>query len=75
MWWKNNQILIPHLAMVARRILVIPATSAPSERLFSAAGLTMAKDRARLLPANAETLIFLHGAWRVVDAYNARRYG
>ena len=31
------------------------------------------KDRARLLPANAEELIFLHDAWPVVEAWTARQ--
>jgi hypothetical protein len=59
-WWKINESRFPRLAVLARRILCIPATSAPSERLFSAAGLTIANDRASLLPDNASMLIFLH---------------
>ena len=54
---------MPILSLLARRILCIPATSAPSERLFSVAGLTIANDRAGLLPDNAADLIFLRGAW------------
>ena len=43
------------------RICVLnqPATSAPSERLFSAAGVTIANDRARILPENAEAVLFV----------------
>jgi hypothetical protein len=59
-WWRDNQSQFPNLARLAKRILCIPATSAPSERVFSAAGLTIAKDRARLLPTTADDLIFLH---------------
>lgn len=62
-WWKERQGKMPVLSLLARRILCIPATSAPSERLFSVAGLTIANDRARLLPDNAADLIFLRGAW------------
>jgi len=36
-----------------------PPTSVPSERLFSTAGDIMSDHRCRLLPENAETLIFL----------------
>jgi len=50
------------LSQLALRILCIPATSAPSERVFSVAGLTIAKDRARLAPQTANELIFLHDA-------------
>ena len=38
------------------------------ERLFSHAGLTIANDRARLLPDLASELIYLHDAWRVYDS-------
>jgi len=37
-WWKANHAGFPHLSVLARRVLAIPATSAPSERLFSTAG-------------------------------------
>ena len=45
-----------------------PATSAPSERLFSSAGLTIANNRARLAGDNAARLIFLHDAIPLLDA-------
>jgi len=53
--------------------LSIQATSAPSKRLFSTAGLTIAKDRARLTPDNAEMLVFLHDNLPVVRAWRAQR--
>lgn len=70
-WWRNNESRFPRLARLANRYLAIQATSAPAERLFSVAGLTIANDRASLLPDNAAMLIFLHEnlerarAWRV----------
>ena len=45
---------------MARRYLGIVATSVPSERLFSAAGMTVSNKRAALDPANVEKLVFLH---------------
>jgi hypothetical protein len=63
LWWKKNERKYPHLAAVARRYLCVPATSAPSERVFSSAGLTIANDRARMIPENAANLVFLHDAW------------
>jgi len=37
-WWRENSILFPRLAQLARGVLSIPATSASSERTFSRAG-------------------------------------
>lgn len=62
LWWRQNAVRYPNLARLARRFLCIPATSAPSERVFSQAGLTIANDRARMLPQLANDLVFLHGA-------------
>ena len=62
MWWKNNQKKYNIISKLALRLLCIPATSAPAERVFSVAGLTIAKDRARLAPNTAHELIFLHDA-------------
>jgi hAT family C-terminal dimerisation region len=42
-WWKVNEVRYPILAMVARRNLAVQATSAESERDFSAAGLVTSK--------------------------------
>ena len=59
-WWKANEPLFPHLAVIAKRFLCIPATSAPTERVFSSAGLTISNARARMLPENADNLVFLN---------------
>jgi hypothetical protein len=70
-WWKVNELKFPLLSHLAQRLLCIPATSAPSERVFSNAGLTIAKDRARLAPETAGELIFLHDALPAVKKYEA----
>ena len=61
-WWRINEYKYPNVAKLAKKYLCIPATSAPSERVFSQAGLTIANDRASLLPDHAEDLVFLHGS-------------
>ena len=73
LWWRLNQTRFPRLACLAEKYLAIQATSAPSERLFSAAGLTIAKDRASLLPDNAAMLIFLHDNLPIARAWKAQR--
>ena len=59
LWWKKNQDVFPILAKLARIYLAIPATSAPTERIFSRASLVISKLRNRLTPANAGMVIFL----------------
>ena len=70
-WWKLHRREFPVLSLLARRTLCVPATSAPSERLFSTAGLTIANDRTRLLPESASDLIFLHDAWPLMEEHVA----
>ncbi len=59
------------MATIAMRVLAIPATSAPSERVFSTTGITIAKERSRLDPHNAAELIFLHDALPAIKKYEA----
>ncbi len=54
-WWK---------------LLCIPVTSAPSECVFSTAGLTIAKDLARLASDTANELIVLHDALPAIHWLN-----
>ena len=42
-WWKVNGKRFPRLAKLARRYLCITVTSVSSERVFSAAGLTVTR--------------------------------
>lgn len=57
-FWKNHQ----HHSLLyqgVQSLLCIPASSAPSERVFSAAGLLVSKLKARTDDDRAEKLIFL----------------
>lgn len=59
-WWLNHKSVLHPLSEVALKYAMIPATSVPSERIFSKTGQIMSARRNRLLPDNLDTLIFLH---------------
>jgi hypothetical protein len=49
----------PMLAKVARYILAIPASSAESDRVFSASSNTITQKRTQLLPTNLNGLLII----------------
>ncbi|XP_050056116.1 E3 SUMO-protein ligase ZBED1-like [Aphis gossypii] len=59
-WWLNHKSVLHPLSEIALKYTMIPATSVPSERIFSKTGQIMSARRNRLLPDNLDTLIFLH---------------
>ncbi len=71
-WWRLKQQQYPLLANIALRVLAIPTTSAPSERVFSTVGITIAKERSQLDPYNAGELIFLHDVLPAIQKCEAR---
>jgi hypothetical protein len=68
-WWRSNAVKFPNLANFARRVLAIPATSAPSERIYSVAGQIVTKKRNRLTGDTVTLLVWLRGAWEEVESY------
>jgi KRAB domain-containing zinc finger protein len=58
-WWEIKQLKYPRLCRLFLQLLCIPATSAPSERVFSLASRILTIKRARLSAATASDLIFL----------------
>lgn len=59
-WWQQNSILYPRLSKLAKKYLCVPASSVPSERMFSAAGRLVSKCRNRLGAKNVDSILFLN---------------
>lgn len=60
LWWKKHHESYPTLAILAKKLLCIPATSAPAEIAFSAAGNIVTDKRNRLCETSIRELMFLH---------------
>ncbi|CAB4473071.1 unnamed protein product [Rhizophagus irregularis] len=58
-WWKRHKEEFPNLANMAKDYLGIPATSVPSERVFSSAADVVTSDRARLAPETIRAIMCL----------------
>jgi len=56
-WWSEHSMRMPNLAIIARSIFSIQASSAEAERLFSLAGIVMTVLRNRLGEAGAAQII------------------
>ena len=60
MWWKAKRFNFPNVARVARKWLSVPATSTPSERVFSICGLVDSPKRSKLLGESIQKQVFLY---------------
>lgn len=58
-WWKDHEFLFPGLSLLAKKYLLVPATSSPSERVFSCTGNIVTCHRASLKPDTVDRLVFL----------------
>lgn len=70
-WWKMNPTNFPILSKLVKKYLSSPASSVYSERLFSETGLIYEKKHNRILPKNAEQLLFLHHNLPILKNRNA----
>jgi len=59
-WWKKQTETFPKLALLAKGVLAVPATSAPSERIFSIARLLVQAKRSSLVPENVSKFLFVY---------------
>ncbi|CAF4514884.1 unnamed protein product [Rotaria sp. Silwood2] len=62
-FWKNNERRLPVLSIIAERILVIQASSAESERHFSAGGVIVNEKRGCLSESSVGSSIVLREAY------------
>jgi len=65
-WWKANSYRFPIFAVLARRYLATPATSASIESIFSIEGNIITKLRNSLQPETVKELILLK-SWGIKD--------
>lgn len=56
-WWALNATTFPILSILARRLLAIPVSSAPTERLFSRLARVNTKERSKMKPSLADALV------------------
>ena len=60
-WWKQNSVRSPDVAILARKYLAIPCSSAPAERVFShQAKMVYSRSRLRMAAETLSYLAFLH---------------
>ncbi len=69
-WWKEHNHRFPNIANIAIKLLCIPATSTPSEKLFSTAGQIINYKRACLDPDNVDMLCFLAEKFTLIFNYH-----
>ena len=70
-WWMNKKSKYPILARLARIYLAVPATSTPSERLFSDAGNLLTSKRSRINAELFKRMMFLkRNASKVDNIYS-----
>lgn len=60
LWWKANEKTYPLIAAAARRLLAVPASEAPSERVFSRLSNLVPPERNRLSTQRVIDSLLLH---------------
>ena len=66
-WWKANESSYPNLAKFAQDCLSVPATSVPSEQVFSISGDMVTDKRNRLSSKTIRLAMCLRSWWRELD--------
>lgn len=58
-WWRSNRLQFPYLAKLAQKYVSAPASSVPSEKLFSGAGQIFSSKRGSLKWEKGKMLLLL----------------
>lgn len=66
-WWQKNNTQLPLLCKLSRFIHSIPASSSPSERVFSTAGNVVTNKRSRLSPESVNSILMLKSNWDLLS--------
>ena len=72
-WWQDRATFLPTLYYLAKKYLSVPATSVPSERLFSDAGMHLSAKRTCLSSDLLSKMLFLkrnHKNYDIFGFYN-----
>jgi hypothetical protein len=69
-WWRDNAARYPLLAVLARRVLCVPASSAPSERVFSHLNIVVEKRRSSILAGRAGKIALMRANKRLFRELN-----
>jgi hypothetical protein len=58
-WWSKHSLLFPQLALLAKSLFGVPASSATSERIFSSSGRILEKRRQSLSPDIVDNILMI----------------
>ncbi len=58
LWWKSHEGVLPNLAALAKKYLVIPGSSATSKCLFSLSGGIVSPSRTNIASENVSMSVF-----------------
>ena len=64
-FWQSSGNTFPNLKSLAQIVLAIPATSTPSEQVFSTMGLILNTKRTMLLPENVGKVQMIHDNYKL----------
>jgi hypothetical protein len=67
-WWHQHKLTYPILALLAKVVLTVPASTIPSESTFSFAGRVIEERRHCLAPDMVEVLSCIKD-WELADAH------